>query len=338
MPIKERLPLSSADIKKLRQQLFAMLLFPVVVIGMFLLVVSFVFKDFKNSFVGDTVVIYVVIGFCLLFFGIIAYMIGTIAIDLRRGIKYRISGKITDKRLNIQTTGGGESGAGGKRRTTRHYYLYVDGEEFSVDYKEYTKVRVGMQVVMDRAPKSQRILGLETLPHSDAEVVLPSNSERERFLEKRIPHTRYTQKDVEALKRIWHAVLKRRLFIAAPFVSMVVFLLISGLWGFAVFLFPLWVVPLYQFYKLFKTHRNYRRDKFSAHKKGVTVLVKDKLTITSNRRSNSNRVRTTDGMLVVNTVLYDKLSVGDGVTIFKTQFGNVPISLRTMNQEEFYLI
>ncbi|NDV42447.1 hypothetical protein [Flagellimonas sediminis] len=159
MPVKEHLPLEPADIKKLRQQLFAMLVFPVVVIGMFLLFISFVFKDFKTSFAGDTVVMYVFIGFCLFFFGIIAYMVGTTAIDLRRGIKHRISGKIMDK-----------------------------------------------------------------------------------------------------------------------------------------------------------------------------------LTITSNRRSNSNAIRTTQGTITVNTVLYDKLSVGDGITIFMTQYGNRPISLLTMDQEEFYLV
>jgi hypothetical protein len=337
MPIKENLPLSSADIKKLRQQLFAMLVFPVVVIGMFLLFISFVFKDFKNSFAGDTVVLYVFIGFCLFFFGIIAYMIGTTAIDLRRGIKHRISGKITDKRLNVQTTGGG-SGTGGKTRTTRQYYLYVDDEEFSVDYREYAKVKVGMDVVMDRAPKSGKTLNLEILAQSDATNDSLPRMDTDRFLEKRIPHTRYTPKDFEALKRIWHAALKRRLFLAAPFVSVGILLLISGFWGFAVLLFPLWMVPLYQTYKLFVAHRNYRRDKFSAHKKGIAALVEDKLTITSNRKSNTNNIRTTHGTLTVNTVLYDKISVGDGITIFKTQFGNTPISVWTMDEEEFYLV
>ncbi|WP_108423661.1 hypothetical protein [Flagellimonas amoyensis] len=337
MPVKEHLPLEPADIKKLRQQLFAMLAFPVVVIGMFLLFISFVFKDFKNSFVGDTVVMYVFIGFCLFFFGVIAYMIGTTAIDLRRGIKHRISGRVTDKRLNIQTTGGG-SGAGGKTRTTRQYYLYLDDKEFSVDYREYTQVKVGMDVVMDRAPKSKRTLKLDILSRSDATNDPLPRTDTDRFLEKRIPHTRYAQKDFEALKRIWYAALKRRLFLAAPFVSIGILLLISGFWGFAVFLFPLWAVPLYQAFQLYRVHRNYRRNKFSAHKKGVAALVEDKLTITSNRRSNSNSIRTTQGTIKVNTVLYDKLSVGDGITIFMTQYGNMPISLLTMDQEEFYLV
>src|SRR5690606_18049246 len=116
-------------------------------------------------------------------------------------------------------------------------------------------------------------LSLETLPQPDAETVPAPNNERQRFLEKRIPHTRYTPKDFEALKRVWYATLKRRLFLAAPFVSVGILLLVSGLWGFVVFLFPLWVVPLYQGYKLFRIHRNYRRDMFSAHKKGVAALV-----------------------------------------------------------------
>lgn len=195
-----------------------------------------------------------------------------------------------------------------------------------------------MHVVMDRAPKSKKTLSLETIPRPDAEMVPAPNSERQRFLEKRIPHTRYSQKDIEALKRIWYATLKRRLYVAAPFVSVGILLWMSGLLGFAVFLFPLWVVPLYQGYKLFRSHGNYRRDTLSAHKKGVAALVEDKLTITSNRRTNANRIRTTAGTLVVNTVLYDKLSVGDGITIFKTQFGDVPLSLLTMDQEECYLV
>lgn len=337
MPVKKHLPLEPADIKKLRQQLFAMLVFPVVVIGMFLLFISFVFKDFKNSFVGDTVAMYVFIGFCLFFFGVIAYMIGTTAIDLRRGMKHRISGKITDKRLNVQTTGGG-SGTGGKTRTTRQYYLYLDDEEFSVDYGEYAKVKVGMDVVMDRAPKSKKTLKLDILSQSDATNDALSRTDTDRFLEKRIPHARYTPKDFEALKRIWYAALKRRLFLAVPFVSIGILLLISGFWGFAVFLFPLWAVPLYQVFKLYRAHRNYRRNKFSAHKKGVAALVEDKLTITSNRRSNTNSIRTSQGRITVNTVLYDKLSVGDGITIYMTQYGNMPISLLTMDQEEFYLV
>ena len=337
MPVKKILPLSSADISKLRQQLIAMLAFPAAVIGMFFLFISFVFKDFKNSFAGDTVAIYVVIGFCLFFFGIIAYTIGTTAIDLRRGLKHRISGRVTDKRLNVQATGG-RPGTRGKTRTSRQYYLYVDDEEFSVDYREYSKVKVGMDVVVDRAPISKRTLDLIVVLQPDARGVSLPHKDTIGFLEKRIPHTRFTQKDFEALKRMWYAVLKRRLLLAAPFLSVGILLLISGFWGFMVFLFPLWIVPLYQGYKLLRARRIYREDTFSAHKKGVAALVEDKITITSNRTSNSNRVRTTDGTLEVNTVLYDKLSVGDGIVIFKTQFGNVPISLRTMDNQETYLV
>ncbi|MCB0374040.1 MAG: hypothetical protein KDD31_13595 [Muricauda sp.] len=337
MPIKEILPLSSTDIKKLRQQLFAMLVFPVVVIGMFLLFISFLFKDFNNTIAGDTIVLYVFIGFCLFFFGLIAYMIGATAIDLRRGMKHRISGKITDKRLHLQTTGGA-SGTRAKIRTTRQYYLYVDDEEFSVDYREYTKVRVGMDVVMERAPKSKKTLKLDVLSQSDVTNGSLCRPDSNRFLEKRIPHTRYSQRDFEALKRIWYAALKRCLFVAAPFVSVGVLLLTSGFWGFLVVLFPLWVVPLYQVFKLFRSLRNYRRNAFSAHKKGVAALVEDKCTLTSNRKSNSHRIRTTHGTLTVNTILYDKLSAGDGITIFKTQYGNVPINLLTKDQEEFYLV
>ena len=337
MPVKEILPLSPSDIKKLRQQLIAMLAFPVIVIGMFLLCISFVFRDFKNSFEGDTIAIYVVIGFCLFFFGIIAYTIATTAIDLRRGLKHRISGRVTEKRLNVQSTGG-RSGTRGKTRTARHYYLHVDDEEFSVDYREYSKVKVGMDIVMDRAPISKRTLDLIVVLQPDDRVVSFTHKDTTRFLEKRIPHTRYTQRDFEALKRMWYAVLKRRLLLAAPFLSVGILLLISGFWGFMVLLFPLWIVPLYQGYKLLRARRIHRKDRFSAHKKGVAALVEDKVTITSNRTSNSNRVGTTDGTLVVNTVLYDQLSVGDGIVIFKTQFGNVPISIRTKDNQETYLV
>ena len=81
----------------------------------------------------------------------------------------------------------------------------------------------------------------------------------------------------------------------------------------------------------------YIRNKGYAHKRGVTALVEDKLTVTGNRRRGVNKVITTKGTLPVSTVLYDQLSVGENIIIFFPKYGKQPLSIMKLNKEEFYL-
>jgi hypothetical protein len=342
--MKEQLPLAAADIKKLKHQLIPMIIFPFVVVGMFALFAVFVFKNIGNSFANDDTGIIMLAVFGTFFFGVIAYMIWSAAIDLKRGFKYRITGKVTDKRLNVHTTttAGSTSSrgsVGGRTRTTRHYYLYIDHAEYSVDYKEYSRTKVGSQVIMDKAPKSNLTLNLEVVEQEniDLEVDRQLKADNRKFLESRIQEVRFTEKDLDALKKKFNAEKRRRFMFMAPLLFFDAMLLVYGFWSFLVVLFPLILVPLYQFYKIFRSYLRYRNNKFYGYKLGLTALVEDKLTFTSNRSGNANRIKTTWGTVNVDSRLYDQLSVGDKIIIFTTKEGRLPMSVMTLDKEEFYL-
>ncbi|MFA7688362.1 MAG: hypothetical protein WCY25_10905, partial [Moheibacter sp.] len=100
--MKEKLPLNEQDISKIRKHLIPILVFPFLVVGMFYGFYSIFWSD--SQFLQDKTGQYMLIGFSVFFFGIIAYMIWGYAIDLRSGFKYRIEGKITDKELRVSTS------------------------------------------------------------------------------------------------------------------------------------------------------------------------------------------------------------------------------------------
>lgn len=326
--------METADRKKLGQCLFAQLIFPAGLIGMFWLFISTMFPP---EFAKGPLWGYMLLGFSVLFFGVIAHIISSTMIDLRRGVKNRISGRVTDKRLNTVTTGN-HAGSRGTLKSRREYYLYLDDREYTVEYSDFTKAVVGMEVVMDMAPRSGLTLDLQIVNQAPDRDASPKEGEDQKFLETRIPHARYSQKDHEALERIWKAEKRKHLIGSAPFATIGLMMLLSGLWSFVVVLFPLWAVPLYHGYKFFLAHGNYNKNKFRSHKRGVVALVENKSTFTSNRHSNAHGLMTTIGRLTVDTRVYDKLSVGDRITIYMTQYGNVPISILTEDDEEMYLV
>lgn len=343
--MKEQLPLTPEDIGKLRKQLIPMLIFPFAVVAMFAVFYKLAFKNMDDSFFQDGISEKIFMGFAVLFLSILGYMVWTSVIDIKRGFKYRITGVVTDKRLNIQTSsshgsGGGRSGSSRtSSSTTRHYYLYINDEEFSVDYKEYTRVKVGSSVVMDRAPKSRLTLSLNILSkeQEDPQATNQNRAENIKFLESEMQEERFNDADFHALKQIFRTYTKRKLLFMLPFVVIVFGMITNGLIGFLIVLFPLFVVPLWQGVSAMRRWGEYIRNKGYAHKRGVTALVEDKLTVTGNRRKGTNKVITTRGTLAVSTVLYDSLSVGEKIIIFFPKYGKQPLSIMKLNKEEFYL-
>jgi len=343
--MKETLALEPADLRKLKKQLIPIIAFPFIAIGMFGLFFYFFFSG-EDSFTSDRIGQYIMIGFGLFFFGIIGYMIWSTAIDIKRGVKFRVTGKVTDKRLDVHTStshgvGGGRTGSGiSSSRTTRRYFVYIDNEEYSLDYKHYTRVKVGQSVVLDLAPKSNLTLNLEITGQAEGneETVKEQAASDRKFLQSTFEEVRFNDQDFEALKRGYKADLKARMVWIAPFVLIDIGIIANGLWGILVFLFPLVIVPLYQLFKLVKIYTRYQNNKLYSHKKGVTAIVEDKSTFTSNRSGSSNNVRTTQGMLKVSSVMYDKLSIGDKIIIFKPNEGKNPLSLMTLDKQEYYLI
>lgn len=162
--MKEKLPLNKQDIKKIRNYLIPILVFPFLVVGMFFGFYSIFLSD--SQFLQDKTGQYMLIGFSVFFFGIIAYMISTSVIDLRRGFKYRITGTITDKKMDVRTSTthspNGKTGSSSSHSSTsRHYYVYIDDVQYPIEQQHYGKLKVGKAIVLEQAPKSHLTLLLE---------------------------------------------------------------------------------------------------------------------------------------------------------------------------------
>ena len=155
--MKEKLPLNKQDIKKIRNHLIPILVFPFLVVGMFYGFYSIFWSD--SQFLQDKTGQYMIIGFSVFFFGIIAYMISTSVIDLRRCFKYRITGTITDKKMDVRTSTthspNGKTGSSSSHSSTsRHYYVYIDDVQYPIEQQHYGKLKVGKAIVLEQAPKS----------------------------------------------------------------------------------------------------------------------------------------------------------------------------------------
>ncbi len=336
---KEELPLAPADIQKLRKQILPIFLFPIA----FAVIVTFIFNFVLNDTEGmgfDGVFTYVIIAFGVFFLGIIGYMIWSIATDLSRGIKHRITGLVTNKRLDINTSNSsvGSGRRGSRTKTTRSYYVYLEDEEFKMDFLEYNRVKVGDRVVMEKAPKSTLTLSLKTIETRKVEEVEEDERVEQQFIDAEIQELKFSEKDSEALQRAYQTDLKRKVTWMLPFLFIVGSFLISDYWSLLIFLFPLVIIPIVQLIKLINRVKHYAKDKAHGHKIGVTALVEDKLTITSNRASGKNLLKTSWKSIAVSPLIYDKLQKGDKIIIFKSKYDKKPMSLMGLDKQELYLV
>lgn len=336
--MKEKLPLNEQDIKKLRKYLLPTILFPVVVIGMFYAFFSIFFKD--TGFFQDKIGLYMLVGFSVFFFGIIAYMIWGYAIDLRSGFKYRIEGKITDKELRVSTSRTNNSKTGSSSTTTsRYYYVDIDGVRYSIESQHFGKLKVGNEVTMEKAPKSNVTLLLEVRENDELppEKSAEADNDKRSFLSSTPKNIPFNQNDFKALKKGFMAKAKLRLMWFLPPLSIAVLLILNGMQAFLVFLFPLVLIPAYQLWKFMREFLQYNRNKQYAYKEGIPAIVEDKSKYSYNGKV-SNNVRTTQGNLKVHTQLYEHLNTGDKIILFKPATGKQIISVQTINNEDFYVM
>src|SRR5690606_1891852 len=253
-------------------------------------------------------------------------------------------GKITDKKLSVHTstshTSNGKTGSSSSSSSSsRHYYLYIDNVQYSIEQQHYGKVKVGNEVIMERAPKSNITLRLEVTNANEISSVQPTETDEtsRQFLNsipKKVP---FRQADFEALKRGLMVKLKTRLMWFLPPFSIAVLLTLNGMQAFLVFLFPLVLIPAYQLWKFMREFLQYNSNKQYAYKEGIPAIVEDKSKYSYNRKV-SNNVRTTQGNLKVHTQLYEHLNTGDKIILFKPAKGKYIISVQTIKNEEFYVM
>lgn len=336
--MKEKLPLNEQDIKKLRKYLLPTILFPVVVIGMFYAFFSIFFKD--TGFFQDKIGLYMLVGFSVFFFGIIAYMIWGYAIDLQRGFKYRIEGKITDKELRVSTSRTNNSKTGSSSTTTsRYYYVDIDGVRYSIESQHFGKLKVGNEVTMEKAPKSNVTLLLEVRENDELppEKSAEADNDKRSFLSSTPKNIPFNQNDFKALKKGFMAKAKLRLIWFLPPMLIAISLVVNGMQAFLVFLFPLVLIPGYQLWKFSREFRQYNSNKQYAYKRGIPTIVEDKSKYSYNGKG-SNNVSTSLGTIKVNDQLYGQLTVGDKIILYKPAKGKQILSVTTADNEEIYVM
>lgn len=336
--MKEKLPLNEQDIKKLRKCLLPTILFPVVVIGMFYAFFSIFFKD--TGFFQDKIGLYMLVGFSVFFFGIIAYMIWGYAIDLQRGFKYRIEGKITDKELRVSTSRTNNSKTGSSSTTTsRYYYVDIDGVRYSIESQHFGKLKVGNEVTMEKAPKSNVTLLLEVRENDELppEKSAEADNDKRSFLSSTPKNIPFNQNDFKALKKGFMAKAKLRLIWFLPPMLIAISLVVKGMQAFLVFLFPLVLIPGYQLWKFSREFRQYNSNKQYAYKRGIPTIVEDKSKYSYNGKG-SNNVCTSLGTFKVNDQLYGQLTVGDKIILYKPAKGKQILSVTTADNEEIYVM
>lgn len=327
--MKEKLPLTATDIRKLRKNLLGIVAFPFLAAGLFYGFFSLFFDN--NSFFHDTTSRFMLIGFSLFFFFIIAYMASVFIIDLRRGYKFRIEGIITDKKQTVHTSRTTTNRSGSSRsNTTRHYYVFIDDVQYPIEQENYHKLQVGQQVVLEKAPRSNLTLLLEL---STQLAIIPTRKQIHPKLEK----TAFGPEDFIALKKRISATVKSRLLWLLPTLLMVLSLVRNGMQVFLVFLFPLVMIPAYQAWKIIQALKQYKSNKQYAYKEAIQAVIEDKSKYTHNGTI-SNHILTSQGHLKVDHVVYEKMKVGDELLLFRPAKGKQVLSILTANNEEIYLV
>lgn len=316
-------PLTSKDKKTLKKKIGFLGFFSVIVVAIFSFIYKFILKDFTNNEDGFAYIPLVFFGIIGLFFvGVIAYMAWSFIADLNAGIKNCVEGIVEDKKLNIskRTSHGSSRSSRTKSSTKRDYYIIVNGTEQKVEFGMYNNVSVGDEIYYEIAPKSSVILHYEIVEEATSTEKHFAGKSRTDYPVSKIRQTPLTRQDKDILKSFYKQKLGRRLkiilFIGFPIVG----LLLSGLGGLLIFLFPLPIIFIYQLYKLFKLYRNYHASSNSERKQLIATHVTDKVftTISNNgSRSQKRILKTTYGNVTVPEAMYQTIKTGDEITIHK---------------------
>ena len=339
--MKQDLPLSDQDISLIKRRLIPLFIFSIIAAS----ILGAIFYFVLSNITGTNIAHYVFGVFGILFMSIIAYHVWSVFADIKKGTKVCISGLVTDKRMNEVRTSRNTGKSGSSTRTKRYYYISLDGEEQTIENQYYYKARVGTYVVIEKAPKSGFTLAMNVsdTPDSEATTQLKASqqlgkaAEDMKFLNTPFPEQIFSEDDLRALTKSFYKDLKSKLFFMLPIVFIIVSLLASELGFVVIFLFPIVIIPIVQGVKITRRIVNFIKNKRYNYKLNLPSIIEDKSTHTSNTRATSNKLITTQGQLSLNRDLYNSLSVGQKIIITKPKYGNLPLSLMTLDQKEYYL-
>ena len=304
--IYEVKPLSQQDRKKLKRQYVYVVTFGAFVGAIFFFIYNFVLSTGQMG----NIPVLVFASFALIFTLFISYFFWGIYLDLKKGIKYCYTGIVTDKRIDKHTTSsaqhnraaGSHRNGSSRKNTQTHYYITIEDKQHSVNYKQFSQVKINDKVYLEVSPKKKEVLAFNVL-EKNTETTESYNStiRKQNFdnIEKSLP---MRENDIELVKKIFFKKTRKNL----------------------IFLIPLIIAFVYYSFKFFIQINQYAKFKRNGYLKSLNkVKVIDKLKTTSNTKSTAFQIKTSNGVINVSEHIYNKVQAHQNLLLHKATFVNI---------------
>lgn len=227
-------PLSLQDRNKLKRQYVYLMAFSVFVGAIFFLIYNFVLSASEMG----SIPVFVFAAFALIFALFISYFFWSTYTDLKKGIKHCYTGIVTDKRINKHTSSSARHNSGGSHRngssrknTQTHYYITIEDKQHSVNYKQFSQVKINDEVYLEVSPKKKEVLAFNVLEkNTETTESYDSIMRKQNYenIEKSLP---MRDKDIELVKKILFKKTRKNLLYLMP-ITVLLFILWKGLFYF----------------------------------------------------------------------------------------------------------
>jgi hypothetical protein len=325
-----RIPLSATHRRKLWFNVSWALTFPFLAIGMFYFTMRWVGgDDFMASLPWFFKVFAGLMGLAMV--GIVVFITAQSFQDLKRGEARVIQGVVTEKKKEITTkTTSHYNGRGSSTSTSTSTsnFIFIDDVKFKVENAAYSSVRTGDLVELTLAPHSGIQLGFEILERNAVEI--PQLSE-EKLWNPSIQEEFLDEEDRALLKRWRVKRIKRRLWFSLVPGFIQFGLLASGLWGFTIFLFPLYIVLIWQLVGGIRSYLAYKHVLEQDRKTIEQVMLVDK-SVTTNNGKPSFVLFAGSGQIFVNEESYRQASVNQPISLHRYGSIKTPLAVTVQGQ------
>ncbi|MEQ6119357.1 hypothetical protein [Reichenbachiella sp. MALMAid0571] len=332
MAYKERLePLTDSDKKQVRKNIIGAGIFAAFSIGLCTVVA------YNMDMTLSGVMLYFLVGFMVLFFGVIVFIAGSAVLDLRSGYKTIITGTITDKERYQHRT---RNSKGHSKNSQPRYILHFDDKKVTVQYNHFSQVHVGDEIDLHYAKRSGLSLSVDILNNGTEKTVAGADealslqdkikqiSQEKASVEKK--EYPLTKEDLKALRKYRNGKL----------ITNFIFLILFCFFALA-FLIPMaaskwFIIPeiffiggiFLCFRWIVKCISKYFKDKSMGMKIVAISQVKDKQ-ISSGNGKQQYRISSAYGTYPVDKPVYDALKIGDSVFSFHGKHSDWLIGMHT---------
>lgn len=316
-------PLSLQDRKKLKRQYVYIIVFGVFAGAIFFFIYNFVLSTGQMG----NIPVFVFTAFALIFALFISYFFWSTYLDLKKGIKHCYTGIVTDKRINKHTSSSAQHNRGGSNRngssrknTQTHYYITIENKQHSVNYKQFSQVKINDEVYLEVSPKKKEVLAFNVLEkNTETTKIYNSIIKNQNFenIEKSHP---MREKEIELVKKIFFKKIRKNIIYLIP-ITALLFILWKGIF---IFLMPLIFAFVYYSIKFLIQINQYAKFKRNGYLKTVNrVKVIDKLKTTSNRHSTAFQIKTSNGVFNVSEHIYSKVRAAQNLLLHKASYINI---------------